>query len=57
MIPVPDHVPPPVAAVKLKGAVPKHTGGTLLTVASARGLTVIVTVEEEAGQGALKIVH
>ncbi len=43
VIPVPVHVPPPVVAVKLKGAAARQTGLTGVIVASGTGLAVIVT--------------
>jgi hypothetical protein len=57
VIPVPDQLPPPVTAFRLKAGEPKQRGATLLMVASANNVTVIVTVEVEAGQGAFEILH
>ena len=57
VIPVPVHVPPAVAAVKLNAGVPRQIGVTLLMVASAAVVPVIVTVEVDAGQGAFVMLH
>lgn len=57
VIPVPVHVPPIVAELKLKDGVPTQIGVTLVIVASSSGVIFIVTVEDDAAQGALSIVH
>jgi hypothetical protein len=48
VIPVPDHVPPGFAAVKLNAALPRHTGRTLLIVATRLLETVISAVSDAA---------
>ena len=57
VIPVPDHVPPAVTAIRLKAGEPIQIGARLLMVASANNVPVIVTVEVEATQGAIAILH
>jgi hypothetical protein len=48
VIPVPDHVPPAVAADKLKGADPAQTGETAVIVAFAAFVTVMFVVSAAA---------
>ncbi len=57
VIPVPVHVPPDVTALRLNGEAPTQTGVALEIVASAKSVTLMVTVDDEEAQGELEIVH
>jgi hypothetical protein len=57
VIPVPDHVPPEEAAVRLKEEAPAQTEGGCVMVASRVDTELIVTCDELGGQAPLLMVH